>query len=111
MSDELPTQSRIEWELKKLLHLSGAMEIQRVYSALADRFALNAEQRFRRMGGQQVENAWENRCRWARSKLVADGDMEGGPHGIWQLTGQGHLHARSMGDYRATSLTIDEVGL
>jgi hypothetical protein len=37
--------------------------------------------------------------------------MEGSPHGVWQLTERGHSRARSMGDYRATTLTIEEVGL
>ena len=111
--DPLPSQARVEWELLKLLHLSGSLTTQVAYSALADRFALTAEQRARRIAGDRTENAWQNRCRWARDRLVQQGLLDPRRRGRWLLTEAGKQEAGPRGDFQTwvSAYSLEELGL
>ena|ERR1700761_3705816 len=91
----LPKQNRVAWELLKLLELSGTLEPQRVYATLANRFGLTPKQKDLSVGTVRKENAWENRCRFARRRLVSLGFMSKGPKGRWSLTPKGVEIAKS----------------
>lgn len=117
--EPFPTQHRVESELLKLLHFSGSLPTQRAYDALADRFGLSQNQRERSMrAGDRIENAWHNRCRFAKRRLVDHGFADNLRRGIWSLTPRGHDAAEfrgveygSISDYATHVLGLTEAPL
>jgi restriction endonuclease Mrr len=106
---ELPSQSDVERQLLCILLLqSDPVEPKNLYEPLADHFGLTTLQRTADLS-ETNENAWRNRVRHARWKLVKDGFLDDSSPGHWSLTPAGQAEARKI--ERSKTLTPDDLGL
>ena len=108
----LPPQPRIEWQLLRLLHQSRSLSIQRAYRELTSLLKLNTHQKNLVLPGVNRENAFENRCRFARRRLVDRKWMNRGPLGVWSITEEGDRIASVRGaTYESYTITLEQLGL
>ena len=82
---ELPRYDAVkEALLRYLIEMESATVPSEAYWSLAKTFKLTADQlALKRRDGRG--SAWENRVQWAKRKLVEDGIMDNGCHGVWCL--------------------------
>jgi len=108
----LPQQPTVEWQLLRLLHQSRSLPIQQAYRELAVLLKLTTQQRNLVMSGVGRENAFENRCRFSRRRLVDRGWMSRSPKGIRSITEEGDQIASVRGStYQSYTLTLEQLGL
>ena len=79
----LPGYNAVREALRRhLLDINSATIPSEVYWSLAETFKLTPEQlALKRRDGRG--SAWENRVQWAKRKLVEEGFMDRGCHGVW----------------------------
>jgi MoxR-like ATPase len=82
----LPTESEVQIALHELLlsKASTSIEPAEAYEGIADKFALPARLRSKRMENSD-EVHWQNRVRFAHRKLVDAGVVDPSEHGRWKL--------------------------
>lgn len=106
---DLPAQSDVERQLLFVLFLhKRPIEPRALYGPLADHFGLTAFQRNADLA-ETNENAWRNRVRQARRRLINDGLLDGSVNGLWSLTSAGREQALKI--ERFNTLTADDLGL
>lgn len=93
----LPTQRKIEVPLlRAILRRGGEVSARQhgheIDQELADELGVTQEQR-RVLLRHGRETVWSNRVRWARLRLVRNGDLDGSRRGIWLITPKGRQRA------------------
>lgn len=80
---ELPRYDAVKKALLRyLIDIESATIPSEAYWSLAETFKLTADQlSLKRRDGRG--SAWENRVQWAKRKLVEEGFMDKGWHGVW----------------------------
>ncbi len=117
LSISLPTESEVENGLLLLLRAHHPRPVNTIdaYPELADSMGINNEQRrATRTTPSGRENAWENRVRWARFRLVDQGYVVGVAHskrGYWQLTDAGLDRAMRLSEFKVAEIVFGEEGL
>jgi hypothetical protein len=106
---ELPSQSIVEDELLCALNLySRPVDPPAMYALLAERCKMTTLQ-LSALLPETKENAWKNRVRQARRRLVDLGYLDGSQRGAWLLTEAGR--ARACERERQKTFTPDDLGL
>jgi hypothetical protein len=114
LSVSLPTESEVESGLLLLLraHHPRPMKTIEAYSGLAETMGVTNLQRWStRTTASDRENAWENRVRWARFRLVHQGYLvhgAGSKRGCWQLTDAGLNRAMRLSEIKTDRLPSKE---
>ncbi len=117
LSVSLPTESEVESGLLLLLCVHHPRPVKTIaaYSELAEAMGITNEQRLAtRTTPNGRENAWENRVRWARFRLVHQGyvvDVARSKRGYWELTDAGLDRAMRLGEFKVGEIVFEEEGL
>jgi hypothetical protein len=93
----LPKQKEIEIPLLREIEATGGQaRPQDLYPKITARFPQITKNDLKEtvVGGV---NKWTNRIQWVRQKLVAKGELERYPHGIWRITKKGRERLRAEG--------------
>ena len=97
----LPPEKRILVPLLRAIVKRGGevnvrQQAQGIDEELADELGVTIGQRRVTFPGRK-EEVWSNRVRWARQRLVNDGDLDGTRRGIWAITEQGRRRVEREG--------------
>lgn len=117
LSVSLPTESEVESGLLLLLRAHHPRPVKTIaaYSELAEAMGITNEQRWAtRTTPNGRENAWENRVRWARFRLVDQEyvvDVARSRRGYWELTDAGLDRAMHLSEFKVGEIVFEEEGL